>query len=394
MRRIPLAACAALALLAACGEPDDAARDDHEAEGHAEEEHAPSEGTLRVSPDRMRDLRITTAPVEERPEAESIDVAGELRVNEDAYASVAAPLAARVLEPLVSVGDRVAAGQALAVLESADLGRARADLRTADARAELARQTLARRRQLAGERIVAAREVQAAEAQLREAEAAREAARASLDALGAGEPAPEAGGNAARFAVRTPVAGTVLERAAVRGQLADPAVPLFEIGELGELWFVAHAFERDALRVRVGRPARVALPALPGETFEATVALVGRAVEPASRTIPVRVVVRDPSGRLRPGMSGTASLPVGEADARLLSVPIAALQRLDDAWVVFVPRGEAFFEVRRVGRGRDLGAEVELVSGAAAGEPVVVDGAFLLKAEAENARGEGAHHDH
>jgi membrane fusion protein, heavy metal efflux system len=394
MSRHLLAAFAALALFAACGEPEHAEHDEHEAEGPAEAEHAPSPDTLRVSPDRMRDLRITTAPVEERPEAESIDVPGELHVNEDAYASVAAPLPARVVEPLAAVGDRVAAGQALAVLESAELGRARADLRTTEARAELARQTLARRRQLAGERIVAAREVQEAEAQLREAEAALGAARASLDALGAGEPAPEAGANAARFAIRTPVGGTVLERAAVRGQLADPAVPLFEVGELGELWFVAHAFERDALRVRVGRPARVALPALPGETFEATVALVGRAVEPASRTIPVRVVVRDESGRLRPGMSGTASLPVGEAEARLLSVPTAALQRLDDAWVVFVPRGEALFEVRRVGRGRDLGAEVEVVSGAAAGEPVVVDGAFLLKAEAENASGEGAHHDH
>ena len=264
MRRNPGAALLALALLVACGEAEHAEHDEHAAESGAEEEHAPSPDTLRVSPDRMRDLRVTTAPVEERPEAESIDVAGELHVNEDAYASIGAPLAARVVEPLAAVGDRVAAGQALAVLESADLGRARAELRTAEARAELARQTLARRRQLAGERIVAAREVQEAEAQLRETEAAHAAARASLDALGAGEPAPETAGNAARFALRTPVAGTVLERAAVRGQLADPAVPLFEVGELSELWLVAHAFERDALRVRVGRPARVALPALPG----------------------------------------------------------------------------------------------------------------------------------
>jgi cobalt-zinc-cadmium efflux system membrane fusion protein len=93
-------------------------------------------------------------------------------------------------------------------------------------------------------------------------------------------------------------------------------------------------------------------------------------------------------------MSATGSLPVGEADARVLSVPVASLQRLDDHWVVFVPRGEAEFEVRRVGRGRDLGGEIELLSGAAAGEPVVVEGAFLLKAEAEKARGAGEHHDH
>jgi membrane fusion protein, heavy metal efflux system len=75
-------------------------------------------------------------------------------------------------------------------------------------------------------------------------------------------------------------------------------------------------------------------------------------------------------------------------------VPAAALQRLDDAWCVFVPRGPGAFEVRTVGRGRDLGGEVEVLSGLSAGETVVVEGAFLLKAEGEKAEGAGAHHDH
>ena len=75
-------------------------------------------------------------------------------------------------------------------------------------------------------------------------------------------------------------------------------------------------------------------------------------------------------------------------------MPAAALQRLDDRWCVFVPKDTGTFEVRTVGRGRDLGGEVEIVSGLQAGETVVVDGAFLLKAEAEKARGEGGHHDH
>jgi cobalt-zinc-cadmium efflux system membrane fusion protein len=396
MKRAIFAAAAVALGLFACGEPDHEEYEDHgagEPEAHA---GAPDRNAVRVSDDMARDLRITTARVEERPEAESVDVPGELRVNDDAYAEIGAPIGARVVDPRASVGDRVAVGQELVVLESAELGDARSALRTADARVALMRQTLARRRELASERIVAAREVQESEAELHEAEAQRRAATARLEALGAdprgaGE---EEVGDGGRLVLRSPVAGTVIERAAVRGQLADPAVPLYRVGDLSELWFVGHAFERDALRVRVGEVARIALPALPGEAFTGTVALVGREVEPASRTIAVRVVVRDGSGRLRPGMSATGSLPVGEAHARILSVPVASLQRLDDAWVVFVPRGETEFEVRRVGRGRDLGGEVEIVSGAAAGEAVVVEGAFLLKAEAEKARGEGEHHDH
>jgi cobalt-zinc-cadmium efflux system membrane fusion protein len=92
-------------------------------------------------------------------------------------------------------------------------------------------------------------------------------------------------------------------------------------------------------------------------------------------------------------MSATVWLPVGEG-APVIAVPAAALQRLDDKWCVFVPKAEGTFEVRAVGRGRDLGGEVEILSGLEAGATIVVDGAFLLKAEAEKARGGGGHHDH
>jgi cobalt-zinc-cadmium efflux system membrane fusion protein len=70
------------------------------------------------------------------------------------------------------------------------------------------------------------------------------------------------------------------------------------------------------------------------------------------------------------------------------------LQRLDDGWVAFVPRAEGRFAVRPVGRGRDLGDQVEVLSGLADGDLVVLDGAFLLKAEAEKQAGGGDAHGH
>ena len=85
---------------------------------------------------------------------------------------------------------------------------------------------------------------------------------------------------------------------------------------------------------------------------------------------------------------------LGDAAEKIVAVPAAALQRSQEGWSVFVPRDKGEFEVRAVGRGRDLGGEVEVISGLAPGERVVVDGAFLLKAEREKARGEGGHHDH
>jgi cobalt-zinc-cadmium efflux system membrane fusion protein len=87
-------------------------------------------------------------------------------------------------------------------------------------------------------------------------------------------------------------------------------------------------------------------------------------------------------------------LPLGHAEATLLAVPAAALQRVRERWCVFVPKDERTFEIRPVGRGRDLGGEVEIVSGLHAGETIVVDGAFLLKAETERGAGEGEHEEH
>jgi membrane fusion protein, heavy metal efflux system len=68
------------------------------------------------------------------------------------------------------------------------------------------------------------------------------------------------------------------------------------------------------------------------------------------------------------------------------------VQRVGDSWCVFVPRGAGVFDIRRIGRGRDLGGEVEVLSGLSAGETIVVDGAFLLKSQAENAN--AGHTDH
>jgi cobalt-zinc-cadmium efflux system membrane fusion protein len=289
----------------------------------------------------------------------------------------------------------VEARQPLALLESPELGKARAATVAARARAGLARRELERKRDLAADRIVAGREVQAAEAEAAAAEAELRAARGALRALGveSEETASEEGVDP-RFTLRSPIAGTVLERSVVRGQMTEPGRALFRVGDLASLWLTVHAFERDAIRVAPGATARLTFSALPGRALAGRVALVGSQVDASSRTLPIRVEVENRDGMLRPGMSATAWIPIGDTGDAIVAVPAAALQRIESGWAVFLPRGEGAFEVRAVGRGRDLGGEVEIVSGLDAGELVVVEGAFLLKAEREKSRGAGEHHDH
>ena len=133
-----------------------------------------------------------------------------------------------------------------------------------------------------------------------------------------------------------------------------------------------------------------AFAALPGRTFNGKIALIGQSVDADSRTVAVRIDLPNRDRLLRPGMSATAWLPVGE-QGTLLAVPAAAVQRVRDRWCVFIPKDNRTFEIRPVGRGRDIAGEVEILSGLRAGDPIVVDGAFLLKAETERSAADGEH---
>jgi membrane fusion protein, heavy metal efflux system len=355
--------------------------------------HTEPANVVEIDESMLRDLRITTRPVESRPGGERVVLLGELAVDQRAYAEVSTPVAARVTRVPVNSGDSVRSGQVLAELASPELGRARAEYLSASARLRLADASLQRKRDLAAEKIVPLREVQEAESAAGEAAAAVRASRAAIAAFGVDPPVDDGeSATSSAFVMRSPITGSVIDRIAVVGQMLDPAAAAFRIGDLATLWLTVHAFERDAVRVQQGVVARLTFPALPGQDFEGMVTMVGHQVDRESRTVPVRIDVKNNDNRLRPGMSASAALPVGASDTPILTVPVSSVQRVREEWCVFLPKDMNHFEIRRIGRGRDLAGEVEVLSGLAAGESVVVDGAFLLKAQAE--KGEADHEAH
>jgi cobalt-zinc-cadmium efflux system membrane fusion protein len=386
-----------LLALCACSEsaapPDESHADEH-AEIHDAE--APAEdGVLEIEPAMRRDLRLTTAPVERRADVAGSLALGELRASEAGVAEIASPVEARVLRLLAAPGDVVKAGQPLVELQSVELGRAWAEYLAADARLGLARSTEERERALSAGGVSARKELEAAQAETTAAAATLRAARGALESLGVSDPDAGAGAEAAagRFSLAAPLDGTVLARDAVVGRFVHPGETLFRQADLATLWLVVHAAERDALRVRLDATADVLLPALPGVALTGRVAWIGAEVDAGTRTVPVRVELANPDGRLRPGLSGSAALPL-EGAGEMLVVPSAAVQRHEDGWCVFQPAGEGRFSCRPIGRGRELGGQVEILSGVAEGETVVVDGAFLLRAELERRVGGGGAHEH
>ena len=193
MKMTVLSILALASFLTGCSKPSEEKQEVKPVRGSAAASTEPSSAhSLRIKPEMLRDIRVTTAPVEVRAGGEGVQLLGELKVNEGRYAEVGTPIACRVVSVLGSPGQVVRKGQELAVLQSVDIGKARGESITAQARLDLAKKTLERKRRLAAENIVPVREVQEAEASVATGEADVRAARAGLRAVGASTNRPTA----------------------------------------------------------------------------------------------------------------------------------------------------------------------------------------------------------
>jgi cobalt-zinc-cadmium efflux system membrane fusion protein len=303
------------------------------------------------------------------------------------HVSVVSPRAeGRVSSVRADLGQRVQPGAVLAILESADIGQTRGDVERAQAALDVAKQTYEREKSLYEQQVSSQRAMLEAQAAYRSAQADYNAARSRMRALGAAGGASDAAGGT--YALVSPVAGTVVERNAMPGQIAGPATNLFTVADLGHVWINADVYESDVRRVRTSAPATVVTRAMPGEVFRGRVTYAGGVVDTSTRTLKVRVEVDNLGQRLRPGMYAEVRIEAptaagGPAAGGSVLVPELAVQDLNGKPVVFVPEGPpGRFVARAVTVGpRTGGGLVTVMSGLQLGERVVVKGAFLLKSE-------------
>lgn len=304
------------------------------------------------------------------------------------HASVVAPRAeGRVVSVRADLGHAVSAGTMLAMLESPEVGTTRGELERAKANLEVARQNYEREKSLFEQQVSSQKEMLEALANLRAAQADSNAAAARLRALGAAPSSSDDGTGV--YSLLSPVAGTVVERNAMRGQIVGPETNLFTVADLRHLWITVNVFESDIARVRLGAPAVVVTRALPKETFRGRVTYAGGVVDTTTRTLNVRVEIDNRRGRLRPGMyaqvqvEAPAATKASSPTAGPVVVPELAVQDLNGKTVVFVPGGApGKYVVRPVSLGERIGGGfVAIATGLRLGETIVGKGAFQLRAE-------------
>lgn len=382
-----------LFLLAGCGGDS---RDEH-GEGEHGEEHV--EGVVHLEPPKLERAGIETAIVEVRPLAAQLETTGEVDYDQNRLAHVSPRIPGRVHRVSAQLGALVATGNVLALLDSIELGQAKAAYLVAKATEEVARENHEREERLYKDRISSEKEMLEARGAFLEAAASRESAEETLHLYGLREEEIEAlrpgAPGASLLSVRAPFAGRVVEQHVTVGELVTPEDNLFTIADLGRVWIWVDVYERDLGRVHLGDGVAVEVASYPDRTFTGTVTYVGPKVAADTRTIRARLDVTNPEGLLRPGMFARVQLsdPHAQGAVSSLVVPDSAVQREGTRSIVFVPLGEGRFARREIEVGRHEGQWVEVRSGLKAGERVVIAGVFLLKSEL--ARGElGGGHSH
>lgn len=314
----------------------------------------------------------------------TVDTTGIVDFDRNRSTPVLAPFSGPVAKLLVTQGETVKKGQALATVDSPDFAAAAGAYRKALAVAQAADQLAATDRDLYAHHALSRRENAQAQSDAVGADSDRDAALQALLALHA-DPETVADirdGKSVNYAlgvIRAPLAGTVVEKSIQPGQLLEAGTtPCFTVADLSRVWVMAQIFDSDLGSVRAGDTVEVesgtGTKLLPG-----TVTNVAAEVDPNTQAVLARVVVDNPGELLKKQMYVGVHIRSAEARSGLL-VPVAAVLRDDENLpFVYVADASGGYARRSVDLGYRDGDRVLVTDGLHAGDKVVVDGAIFLR---------------
>jgi len=324
-----------------------------------------AESGLKISPEKIQKMGVKTAPAKLQMLDRSVRASGRVEIDESRTYEVTAKFEGYIERLYVNTsGQPVGRGQPLFEVYSPELVSAQREYALAA--------------QGVGKLGEAGDEAQGAMRQLAESSLQRlknwDISEEQVKALAKN-------GDAKRtLTFRSPVAGIVTEKKAVQGMRFMPGETLFQIADTSTVWVQADVFEQDIAAVNVGQKAKIKINAYPGEVFEGRIAYVYPTLMAETRTVPVRIELANPKGRLKPAMFADVDIPVGGA-APVLTVPTSAVIDSGTRQVVVVQLAEGRFEPRPVKLGQRGGEFVQVLEGVKEGESVVVAANFLIDAE-------------
>ena len=351
--------------------------------------HPVESGLLHLTPEALSRIQLELVPVAQGQLLTHREFPATVQANQNELAEVTTLIRGRVVKVPVDVGQDVKKGAILAMLHSVDLGVAEGDYLKAGARLHEGELAHLRAKDLYENKAISLAELQRREAAMKTARAELREANNRLQLLGV---PPEEIDRLNReltikadMPLRAPFDGRVITRNITRGEVVETNQKLFTVANLTDVWVIANVPEKDVRFVGKDQKVSVILAAYPHAMFTGIITYVGDVLDPATRTMSLRVTVPNPERLLKPEMFAIVSVfATSSPDA--LSVPLSAVQDGPVGKMVFVQREVGAFEVRAVTLGNEEGNVVRVLEGVKAGEQVVTKGSFALKSEMERHR--------
>jgi cobalt-zinc-cadmium efflux system membrane fusion protein len=369
---------------------------DHDDHANEAKQEAPIAGQVKLTPEAVQQAKIETAPVALGPLDNRVLFTGELVFNEERLAKIRSRVPGRVVQIVADYGHMVKPGDVLALIDSVELSQAQMGSRQAAARFNAAQKAYDRARLLYEGKAISRAELQERQARLEVERADLDYAQNRLRLLGAGGAAflPKGSRSGAIFALRSPIAGRVVDRKITPGLVVKEDEELFIVADTSALWCFVQIPEKDLPLVNAGSQATITVSSLSREEFPGRVDYLADMVDKATRTVRARVRVDNPDNRLKAGMFANIAVRVGQRT--VLSIPETAVLAANGELFVFVEMAPGTYRKHLIKKGVKGGGRVEVLEGLDADEPVVVQGGFTLKSELEKGafQGCGSGHAH
>jgi cobalt-zinc-cadmium efflux system membrane fusion protein len=320
--------------------------------------------------------KLIIDPVQEKEIQRTLVLPAVVEADPAHLVKVLPPLAGRITQLKVQLGERVEAGQALVVLDSPDLGTAYADHERAAVVLDLALKNRDRARSLAKIGGAATRDLQQAETDYVTAEVEHQRADARLKQIGVD---PEVDDKSRTVTIKSPIAGSIIDLSVAPGTYwNDTTAPLMTVADLSSIWVTANVPEKDTTLISKGQAVEVVFPAYPNEIFKGTVLFVSDILDADTRRTKVRIAFPNPDIRLKPNMFASVRFLAPRQTSPAIPTAAVVLNSSNDTEQVFVEVAPWTFEARPVEVGSQDGPQTVVQKGLKPGERVVVKGGVLL----------------
>jgi len=179
----------------------------------------------------------------------------------------------------------------------------------------------------------------------------------------------------------SPVSGYITQKMAVQGMKVMPGEKLFDVADLSHVWIVADIYEYELSAVRVGQPVKITLSYFPGREWASKIDYIYPIFSAETRTAKIRLTLPNPRGELKPQMFTNVEIRINLG--KKLTIPDSAVIDTGKGQVVYVDRGNGFFEPREIQTGLRADGAVEVLRGLKTGEKVASSANFLIDSEAQ-----------